>query len=156
MLSFAAFALVNAVSAALAYGPCDKTKFGQAANINVSYPIVSALQSGDIPIKGDFYIIDGCNFGLRNFVFYNARETYLYGAMPGSNEAMTLTDQTVIASAFPMTQTFSLKQDAGSQANFDAFTEIRFFEVTTKTVIATVSLPALPAGASSSGSSGSS
>lgn len=57
------------------YGLCDVKTFSQSANVNKSYPIKPALSQTAIVISGDFYVIDGCNFGLRNFVFYNAQVT---------------------------------------------------------------------------------
>jgi hypothetical protein len=55
------------------YGRCDLKTFAQSANVNKSYPIKPALVQSPIVISGDFYIIDGCTFGLRNLIFYNAQ-----------------------------------------------------------------------------------
>jgi hypothetical protein len=98
-------------------------------------------------------IIDGCNFGLRNFTGFNFQLTTINGGFPGSSDSMTLTNTPLTPSANPTTLTFELKNDAGAQANFNGFSEVRFYEQSLKTVIATVSLPgggAAPGGSSSS------
>jgi hypothetical protein len=137
------------------YGLCDPNNFGQAANVNKSFPIKPALASGAaVVISGDFYIIDGCRFGLRNFVFYNAQGTKLYGGFPNSPDGITLSDDLVSPSSSPSTQTFEFKKVAGAEANFNGFSQVRFFAESLQQVVATVDLPAPSASTGGSGSTG--
>ena len=69
----ALFAVASVAAKDPTYGLCDVKTFAQSANVNKSYPIKAALSQTAITISGDFYVIDGCNFGLRNFVFFNAQ-----------------------------------------------------------------------------------
>ena len=68
---------------------------------------------------------------------------------------MTLSNSPLTPSANPTSLTFQLKSDAGAQANFNGFTEVRFYETDLKTVIATVSLPQI-SGSGTGGTGGTS
>jgi hypothetical protein len=124
------------------YGKCDAKKFGRIDLVNKTLPIVSVLQASPITIKGSIAIVDGCNFETRDFEFLNAGVSYWVGGYKGSDDAMTLSDDFVTASAFKKTVKYSLKSTAGSEANFDGFDQFRLFERNTKVLIAIADMPA--------------
>lgn len=137
------------------YGQCNPNNYAQKPHQNKSFPIVPALSDGSVTISGQFYIIDGCSFGLRNYTGYNFQETKIYGAFPGGKNGILITPTSLTPSAFPTTLTFQLNSNAGSQANFNGFTEVRFSEPALNyRVVAIVSLPALPAGTTADSGSG--
>ena len=68
---------------------------------------------------------------------------------------MLLSKDQLTPRAFAADEKFTLRTDPGAQANFDGFSEVRFFEVDTQTVIATVTLPPVSTTGSGSGTTGS-
>lgn len=68
---------------------------------------------------------------------------------------MLLSKEQLTPRAFAADEKFTLRSDPGAEANFDGFSEVRFFEVDTLTVIATVTLPPLSTTGSGSGTTGS-
>jgi hypothetical protein len=124
------------------YGKCSKDNFDRKDLINVNIPIQKVLTQSPIEVSGNIYIIDGCSFGVRDFVFQNADASFWVGGYKGSGEAMTLSNEQVQASATSSRQTFNLRQEVGAEANFDGFNQFRLFARGTGLLIATADFPA--------------
>ena len=125
------------------YGACNVED--AKALVNRSIPIVPALTGSVIKVSGSIFIIDGCNFGVRDFVFINGDESYWYGGYKGSSDGFTLSQQYIYASANPSTQRFPLVQTAGAQTNFNGFNEFRLFSKNLNLVVATADMSAIGA-----------
>lgn len=134
------------VSLALAqvpiYGDCNKDNFKLKPLIGKSFPLVPSLSGGPIVIKGNIFLIDGCNFGVKDFVFYNARQSVFYGGNKGTADGIVLSDTPVTQSSNPAVFNYTLVTRPGAQANLDSINEIRLFEQETKILLAVASLPA--------------
>jgi hypothetical protein len=128
-----------------AYGPCNPTNHRYQSVQGQRFPITPALSNSPITVSGQVTIIDGCKFSVQNFVFFNARESYWYGANKGTADGITLSDTVVIPSAFPANFTFDLTQRVGAQANFNGLNQLRLFERDSNVVVAMVDLPEIAA-----------
>ncbi|KAJ3311703.1 hypothetical protein HDV04_003848 [Boothiomyces sp. JEL0838] len=144
--------LVSFASAqSLAYGPCDPAKSPYTGK-QVSVPITPTLTQTPIVISGNIGIIDGCTFGVTNFIFYNAGESYWIGAIDNGTIGATLSDQFVYPAANPANYNFTLTKKPGAATNFYMFNQFRLYEINSKTIIATATLPYTVGSSSSSGS----
>ncbi|KAJ3321029.1 hypothetical protein HDV06_004688 [Boothiomyces sp. JEL0866] len=143
--------LSSAYAQSLAYGPCDPAKSPYSGK-QISVPITPTLSQSPIVISGNVVIIDGCTFGVTNFIFYNAGESYWIGAVDNGTVGATLSDQFVYPAANPANYNFTLTKKAGAQTNFYMFNQFRLFEINSKTIIATATLPYSVGSSSSSGS----
>lgn len=144
--------LIAAVTAqAPAYGPCDVKNYKYSSIEGKGFPIQSVLTNGQVTISGEAYIVNGCRIGLRNFVFFNGGESYWYGGVKGSIDAITMSDQFVQPSAFPANFTYDLTQRAGAQANFNGINQLRLFAKNLNLIIATVDLPDVASPTNSNG-----
>jgi hypothetical protein len=86
------------------------------------------------------FLIDGCNFGVKDFVFYNARQSIFYGGNKGTADGIVLSDTPVTQSSFPAVYNYTLVTRPGAQANLDSINEIRLFEQETNVLLAVASL----------------
>lgn len=94
-----------------AFGQCNTTGFPYAQAVmvgNVTAKIVQIITSPGVVVSGTVQVIDGCSvqtfiikFRLKNFVFYGADETYMYGGFKGSSNAISLSTQPIPASSSP-------------------------------------------------------
>ena len=86
-------------------------------------------------------MIDGCTFGIVNFTFLGAGESYWYGGKRGETDGILLADEYVPSYAFPTDKHYSFRTTAGSPASFYDFDQFRLFEKYTNTLLATADLP---------------
>lgn len=61
------------------YGDCNPTEFKLKSIVDVPFALKPILSGGPIQVAGDVVIIDGCTFGVRNFVLQNAKPCSFYG-----------------------------------------------------------------------------
>jgi hypothetical protein len=135
------------------YGSCDKNNFKYKDLIGKGFALVPVLAASPIKVSGEVYFIDGCTFGVRNFVFYNARTSRFYGGNKGTAEGINLSETVVSSSANPSAQIFSLVKSPGAQTNFNSMNEIRLFEVDTNTLLAVATITATSGGSIGRGDS---
>jgi hypothetical protein len=67
------------------YGDCNPTEFKLKSIVNKPFALLPILSGGKIQISGDVVIIDGCTFGVQNFVFQNANPSSFFGGILNIN-----------------------------------------------------------------------
>eukprot|EP00842_Homolaphlyctis_polyrhiza_P002454 jgi/Hompol1/3209/HPOL_001590-RA len=138
-----------------AYGSCSPTNFKYSSIIATPQAIVPVKQiplvtgaGAPLTVQGSIQILDGCSFAFKDYIFLNAGETYWYGGNIGSSDGVTVSDAQVFPYAFPTTAIFNLTQVPGRQVNYNTFNQLRLYEKTTNTLLATADMPVVSAAVS--------